>query len=165
MQAKSTMSAPASRGFTLIELLITLGIVGLLASVAVPMTQLTVKRQKEAELRTALKQIRGALDAYKQAYDEGRLEKKVDASGYPPNLEILVSGAVDVRTPERRPIHFLRRIPRDPLCQCSSKSAADTWGLRSYKSPADRPEKGEDVFDVYSLARGEGLNGIPYREW
>lgn len=154
-----------NRGFTLIELVVTVAIIGLLASMALPLTEMAHRRAQEQELRAALRTIRTALDAYKQASDEGRILRKVGASGYPPNLEILVEGVEDVKSPDRRTIYFLRRIPRDPLYDDLNSSAERTWGLRSYSSPPDRPNAGEDVFDVYSHASGTGLNGIPYKEW
>ena len=154
----------ASRGFTLIELIITVAIVAILASAAMPLTQLVVQRGKEQELRSALRQIREAIDAYKQRADEGHVERKADESGYPPSLDALVAGVDDIKTPQKRAIYFLRRLPRDPFAS-GELSAADTWGKRSYSSPPDNPQEGDDVFDVYSLAEGEGLNGVPYREW
>lgn len=153
------------RGFTLIELAVTVAIVGILASAVVPFGQLTVKRVKEAELRTALRDIRSALDAYKKAVDDGRVEKVLDASGYPATLEVLVKGAPDLRDPRKRIIRFLRRLPRDPMYPDTDASAQETWGKRSYESPADAPQAGADVYDVYSLSRDTGLNGVPYREW
>ena len=151
-------------GFTLIELMVTVLIVGILASGALPLAQLVVQRAKEQELRTALWKMRDAIDAYKQAVDEGRIARKVDASGYPPNLRVLVDGVEDIKTPQKNKIYFLRRIPREPFAP-ADVPAADTWGKRSYESPPENPREGEDVFDVYSLAGGVGLNGIPYREW
>lgn len=154
-----------SRGFTLIELVITVAIVGILASAAIPLGQLGAKRSKESELRTALRDIRNALDAYKKAYDEGRVEKRVDASGYPPSLEILVEGVPDLRDPNRKVMRFLRRVPRDPMYPDMTEKPADTWGKRSYLSPPDAPLAGADVYDVFSLSTDRGLNGLPYREW
>jgi general secretion pathway protein G len=152
-------------GFTLIELVVTVAIVGILASALVPMGQLNIKRGKEAELRVALRDIRSALDAYKRAADEGRVEKSVDASGYPPTLEILVQGAPDLRDPNKRMIRFLRRLPRDPMYPDAETGAGDTWGKRSYESDPNAPREGADVYNVYSLSRETGMNGIAYREW
>lgn len=152
------------RGFTLIEMVVTLAIVGLLASIAAPLTETIIRRTKEQELRTALYQIRDALDAYKRASDAGRIEKSAIGSGYPPNLSVLVEGVRDVRSPKGAKIFFLRRIPRDPFGK-PKQDVEDDWGQRSYDSPAQNPRSGEDVFDVYSRARGKGLNGIAYSEW
>lgn len=153
------------RGFTLIELLVTVTIVSLLATMAMPVAELAVRRAKEQELRTALREIRGALDAYKRASDEGRIARSAISSGFPPTLEVLAEGAEDARSADKRRIHFLRRVPRDPFAIDAELPAARTWGLRSYDSPPDEPREGRDVFDVHSLAAGNGLNGRPYREW
>jgi len=152
-------------GFTLIELLITVAIVALLASVALPVSELAVQRTKEQELQRTLRQIREAIDAYKQASDEGRIRKSVGDSGYPKKLEELAEGVEDQKSPKKDKIYFLRRIPRDPLATDPTLSAASTWGKRSYASPPDDPREGDDVFDVFSLAQGKGINGLPYREW
>ena len=155
----------ALRGFTIIEMVVTVAIIGLLASVALPLAELTVQRGKEQELRRSLREIRMAIDEYKKAADEGRVAKAADASGYPPSLEVLVQGVPAAKDPAKRPIYFLRRLPRDPLHEGNSDAAADTWGVRSYDSPPDAPREGKDVFDVYSRAAGTGINGVPYREW
>lgn len=152
-------------GFTLIELLITVAIVGLLASIALPMTELAVQRSKEQELRIALREIRTGIDAYKKAWDEGHIQKSLDDSGYPQKLEVLVEGVEDFKNPKRVKIYFLRRIPRDPLAKDTRSAAVDTWGKRAYKSPPDDPQEGDDVYDVYSLSKGVGLNSVAYREW
>lgn len=156
--------APA--GFTLIELVVTVAIVGLLASVALPMMELVVQRDKEQDLRLALRQIRSAIDAYKQAVDEGRVKTSMLQSGYPPTLKELVDGVSDQTDPDGKSmIYFLRRIPRDPMSDDPAKPNDETWGKRSYASSADSPAEGDDVYDVYSLSPGVGLNGVSYRNW
>lgn len=145
------------RGFTLIELVITVAIVAILASVALPLNELTVQRAKEQDLRRALREIREAIDGYKQSSDEGRIQKRVGDSGYPRRLEDLVNGVEDQKSPRKEKLYFLRRLPRDPF--------GESWGLRAYASPPDDPKDGEDVFDVYSLSPATGINGRPYREW
>lgn len=152
-------------GFTLIELVVTLAILGMLSTVALPMAEVAVQRGKEQDLNAALRQIRDAIDAYKQAYDQGHIIRKVGASGYPPTLDILVQGVNDALSQKEQKLFFLRRLPRNPFVLDSSISAADTWGKRSYASSADDPQEGDDVFDVYEQVPGKGLNGVPYREW
>lgn len=161
----ATRNFAAQLGFTLIEVLVTLAIVALLATMAMPLAELTVKRGHEQDLRRSLREIRTAIDAYKQAMDEGRINKTMGISGYPKSLEILVEGVEDVKSPSKARIYFLRRIPRDPFATDTNLAAAATWGKRSYVSPPDDPKEGDDVFDVYSLHEGVGINGIPYREW
>ncbi|AWY43946.1 prepilin-type N-terminal cleavage/methylation domain-containing protein [Pseudomonas putida] len=151
-------------GFTLIEVVVTLALIGLLAGMAAPLTETLVRRGKEQDLRTALYQIRDAIDAYKRAFDAGYIEKTLDSSGYPPNLKVLVEGVRDVRSAKGAKFYFLRRIPHDPLAT-AKRDDDGGWGLRAYDSSADNPRDGQDVFDVYSKARGKGLNGIAYREW
>jgi general secretion pathway protein G len=153
------------RGFTLIEVLITAAIIATLASIALPLAELASQRAKETDLRRALQQIRDALDAYRRAADEGRIQRAADQSGYPPTLAALVDGVTDTKSPSGAKVYFLRRIPRDPFQPDLTVPAERTWGLRSYESPPTDPQPGKDVFDVYSLSTRVGLNGIPYKEW
>ena len=154
-----------NRGFTLIEMVITVAIVGLLATSVFPLAELGVRRSKEQDLRMALRQIRDGLDEYKAAADQGHIEMKLGDSGYPPDLESLVLGVVDIKSPDASKFYFLRRLPRDPFNPDKSLAAADSWALRSYKSSYEDPRQGEDVFDIRSVSPREGLNGVPYDQW
>lgn len=154
------------RGFTLIELVVTVAIVALLATAIVPSARLVYQREREVELRSALRTLRTAIDAYKRAVDTGHIKKELDKSGYPPDLQVLVNGVDDARSAQDGvKIYFLRQIPRDPFWPDTSVPAAESWGLRSYASPPDDPQPGDDVFDVYSRSSLTGLNGVPYHEW
>lgn len=163
---KTLRPAPTScRGFSLIELMAAATILGVLATVAVPVMKTTMKRQKEHDLRIALHDIRRGIDAYKAAADADRITVATGDSGYPPSLAALTSGVPNAKDNTAPKQYFLRRIPRDPFSTDSSVPAAETWGLRSYASEPDTPTAGSDVFDVYSRAKGEGLNGVPYGAW
>jgi general secretion pathway protein G len=153
------------RGFTLIELVITLAIIGLLSTAAMPLAQLVAKREKEAELRTALRDIRTAIDAYHDSATTGHIRQEVGASGYPPDLKSLYIGVEDVMSEKKVNLYFLRRVPRDPFFPDGNVAAEDTWGVRSYQSSPEDPQPGDDVFDVYSRSSTKGLNGVAYREW
>lgn len=154
-----------ARGFTLIELLVTLAIVAVLALFTVPVAEVAVQRADEAELRRALREIRDAIDAYKQASDEGRILRTAGSSGYPPNLAVLVDGVEDAKDPKKAKIYFLRRIPRNPLHTGGAEDPAETWAKRAYASEPAAPQEGDDVYDVYVAGGGVGLNGVPYRQW
>jgi general secretion pathway protein G len=157
-------SKPAS-GFTLIELMVTLAIVALLGALTVPVLQVAAQRSKEEQLRHALREIRDAIDAYKKAGDEGEIDIPAEASGYPPNLDLLVEGVTRKETRKKGKLYFLRRVPRDPMDERLEVSASATWGKRSFASEAKDPAEGDDVFDVYSLSSKNGLNGTPYSAW
>jgi general secretion pathway protein G len=158
-------------GFTLIELVVTVAIVGVLASISMPVLQLSVQRIKENELHENLHMIRTAIDAYKKDVDEGHIAKSINQTGYPPSLEILVHGVEDIKDPKKHKLRYLRRIPLDPMQPAVDKGnianneLINNWGLRSYASEAEHPAEGEDVYDVYSLSKQVGINGVPYAQW
>jgi len=153
------------RGFTLVELLVTLTLLGVLVSVAMPFSALVKQRNRESELRHSLLVIRGALDRYKQAADEGHVDKAADASGYPPTLADLVEGVPDKKSLDGRKIYFLRRLPADPMAGSEQGDSESTWETRSYDSSPDAFSSGKDVFDIRSKSEEVGINGIPYNQW
>ena len=167
-----TNAAPRrARGFTLLEVLITLALVGVLAMTGMPLYEVTARRQKEADLREALRVIRGGLDAYKAAVDTGMLPRVPGQSGYPPTLDTLTESLQRADSPDRdgsgaaNRIVILRRLPRDPFFTDPQVPAAQTWRLRSYASRPDDPQPGDDVFDVTSTASGTALDGSAYASW
>ena len=145
-------------GFTLIELLVALVLLALLITSAAPMMQLTAKRNKEQELKKSLWQIRDAIDAYKQASDDGLIKKSADQSGYPSSLQQLVIGIENTQDSKKRKIYFMRNIPRDSFSNDNELAADETWGKPSYASSFEAPEAGEDIYDVYSLSKQIGIN-------
>ncbi len=158
------MSGSRDRGFTLIEMLVVLALVGVLAAAARPVLELSVRRSQEFALREALRQFRSALDAYKRAADKGRIARQIDDSGYPPDLQALVRGVPDIKSPNGRKLYFLRRLPRDPFAPAELE-AQDGWQLRAADSgPAER-RAGRDVFDVYSRSERRALDGSYYKDW
>lgn len=148
-------------GFTIVEMLAVLVILGTLATTALPLVELTTRRNKELELKHALREIRRAIDAYKEASDQGRIARVDGASGYPPSLDALVKGEPAADGSQR--MYWLRRVPADPFVP--RKAGKPEWGVRSYASPPDAPQPGADVYDVYSLSHDVSISGVPYREW
>lgn len=154
------------RGFTLIELLVVMAILGVLAAAVMPLGETLLVAQKERELRRALLEIRSAIDAYKKVSDQNALAgASYLGSGYPPNLQALVEGLTDARPQAKgQLVYFLRAVPSDPFAD--PRLAPDkTWRLRSFASPADRPEPGVDVYDVHSTSPGIALDGSRYAQW
>lgn len=144
------------RGLTLVELIVTVAILAVLASAAVPIARFQVKRQKERELRYDLWMMRDAIDKYKDAADRGAFQTKVDSQNYPPDLQTLVDG-VDI---QGKKVKFLRHIPVDPM------TGDAEWGLRSMQDdPKSDSFGGQSVFDVYSKSQGTGLDGTKYTDW
>lgn len=154
------------KGVTLIELVVAVAVLAILASAVFPVARMTVKRQKEYELRNNLRMIRKALDDYKKAYDEKKIPQKLGASGYPASLKELVEGVDDMTSAVYgRKIVFLRRIPRDPFNANKDLKPEETWGIRSYGSPPEDPKVGDDVYDVYSLSEEKAIDGTYYKDW
>jgi general secretion pathway protein G len=150
-------------GLTFVELVIVAAIVMILASAALPLSKVTVQRQKEIELRRALREMRTAIDRYKDAADLQQIanfELEPQNMGYPPKLEVLVEGVTRAGDASGVKLRFLRRIPRDPM------TGEAEWGMRSYQDrPDSRSWGGQNVFDVYSRAQGTGLDGTDYSDW
>jgi general secretion pathway protein G len=143
-------------GLTLVELIVTVAILGILASAAVPIARFKVQRDKERELRRDLWEMRDAIDHYKDAADKGAFQIKLDSQGYPPDLDELVKG-VDV---QGKKVRFLRKIPTDPM------TGKTEWGMRSMQDdPTSDSYGGQSVFDVYSKSMGTALDGTKYSEW
>ncbi|QPF76823.1 type II secretion system protein [Roseateles sp. DAIF2] len=145
-------------------MLVVLAMLGVLAAAARPVLLMSVQRSQEFQLREALRQIRGALDAYKRAAEAGQIQLTIEDSGYPRELADLVRGVADAKSPNGRKLYFLRRLPRDPFAD-PALEPAETWGLRAADSPPDEPRPGRDVFDVRSLSERRALDGSRYRDW
>lgn len=150
-------------GYTFVELLIVVMLLSILAAAAMPLVRVTVRRQKEAELRHALREVRTAIDRYKDASDRGMIggpNQRLGSEGYPPDLKTLVEGVAATGDASGRRLKFLRRVPLDPIMNSTD------WGLRSYQDSHNSMSwGGQNVYDIYSKASGRGLDGIPYRQW
>ena len=150
-------------GYTFVELLIVTTVLMILASAVLPLARVTAQRQREAQLHRALREIRTAIDGFKDAVDQGRIattEVESGSEGYPPDLETLVEGVTAANDASGRKLKFLRRVPVDPL------TADAEWGLRAYSdAPDSRGWGGKSVYDVYSKNEGTALDGTKYRDW
>ena len=153
------------RGLTLIELVIVVAIMGILAAAVTPLATLSKKRAKELELKRDLRTIRTALDNYKKAYDEKRIDNEIGRSGYPESLLELVEGVRDVKDPEGGRIFFLRRLPRDPMNDNEFIPPHETWQIRAYDNDHDDFSGGDDVYDIRSSSEDMALDGTAYKDW
>jgi general secretion pathway protein G len=155
-QNGAVVRLPRARGFTLIELIVATAILAILTGMALPLARLSIKREKEHDLRYDLWQMRDAIDRYKDAADRNTMQTKVDSMGYPPDLETLVNGV----NMGGKKVRFLRKIPVDPM------TGNTDWGLRSLQDePASDSWGGQNVFDVYTKSEGTALDGTKYKEW
>src|SRR5260221_8193072 len=145
------------RGVTLLEMIVVITILLILMGAAVPILKVSVKRQREVELRRALWEMRSAIDRYKDAADRNAFQQKLGSEGYPPDMDTLVNG---VEIAGGKKLRFLRRIPVDPMTGNSD------WGMRSMQDdPQSDSWGGQNVFDVYTKSTGVGLNGTKYKDW
>jgi general secretion pathway protein G len=150
-------SATRARGFTLLELIVAATILSILTMMALPLARVTIQREREKQLRTALWEMRDSIDRYKDATDRQMFQIKVDSGGYPPDLETLAKG---VEAQGGKKIRFLRSIPIDPMTKSKE------WGLRSMQDDPDSDSwGGQSVFDVYSKSEGTALDGSKYKDW
>ncbi len=156
---RSRFDPRRKRGYTMVEMVVVCALLVIVAAVALPTAKYSIKRGKEMELRQALRQMRNAIDEFKRYSDAGLIPVELGTDGYPSELEILIEG-VEVIGQIDKSVRFLRRIPVDPM------TGEAEWGLRSFQDDFDSDSwGGENVFDVYSLSEGVGLDGLPYQEW
>jgi general secretion pathway protein G len=156
-------SLRSAAGFTFVELLVTSLVVLILAAAAMPLAKVTMQRQREIELRRTLRELRTAIDKYKDSVDAGLIagtDVKLGSEGYPPDLQTLVDGVNKNGDASGTKLKFLRRIPMDPMTHSTE------WGFRSYQDTADSKSwGGQNVFDVYSKSEGKALDGTTYKDW
>ena len=147
------------KGFSLVELIVTVAIISILVGLAMPLTRNTIKREREVALRQVLREMRTAIDKFKESSDRGLIQVKLGTEGYPESLDILVEGVPQIGAVDKK-LKFLRRIPTDPMTNSTE------WGLRAYQ---DEPEStsfgGQNVFDVYTKSQGTALDGTNYKDW
>lgn len=157
------MKSGTSDGYTFVEVMVVTAIILILASAVMPLAQVTAQRTRELELHRDLREMRTAIDRFKDAVDQGQIpmtELKPENEGYPPDLQTLVDGVKAAGDASGRKLKFLRRIPVDPMTQSTD------WGLRSYQdSPDVTSWGGQNVFDVYTKSGGTALDGTKYRTW
>jgi general secretion pathway protein G len=160
---RTALRRGGSSGYTFIELLVVTVILLIIASAAMPLAKVTVQRQREAELRRALREMRTAIDKYKDAVDNGLIggiDIQAGSEGYPKDLDVLVEGVRPVNDASGRKLKFLRRIPVDPI------TGKAEWGKRSYQDAPDSTSwGGQNVYDVRSLSDGTALDGTKYKDW
>lgn len=158
----------SASGLTLIELLVTLAILSILAAAALPYAELTVRRDKELELRRGLREVRSAVDAFNQDWAAGRITRSEDiasADGYPRKLQVLVDGVDTGRAGgDRR--RYLRRIPNNPFAASGNTSPEGQWVLRGYQDDPDALSwNGKDVYDIHAASAARAIDGSSYRDW
>ncbi len=163
LRARHRAGAAGCPGYTFVELVVVSAMLLILASAILPMAKVTIQRQREVELHRALREIRTAIDKYKDAADQGLIgstDMKLGSEGYPPTLQVLVEGVSVANDASGRKLKFLRRIPIDPMTDSTD------WGLRSYQDDPDSTTwGGQNVYDVYTKSDGTALDGSKYKDW
>jgi len=158
-----TLWRPSDRGFTFVELLVVTALIGILASAVMPLARVAMQRSREIELHRTLREVRTAIDHYKDAADQGMIaatELKAGNEGYPSTLEVLVEGVRASGDATDRKLKFLRRVPLDPI------TGSKEWGMRSYQDrPDSRTWGGQNVYDVFTTSDGTALDGTKYKDW